>query len=1277
MGHQRADVTTLRYRQVGTWDATWAVRENYALLLFQDFQINRYLLGIFYRYRILSGPLYVHRKHMNTIIIETSIFMQERISLGSLFFGRRILGKLIVFAVRLIRFINIYIYTKHVLFVQARTTTTMLNIVASLPVCKVALLIERSVCVCTHALRTNMLHACAIRVLFAYYSMLQFIIRVQSYIGASVCATLPVVALVYWLLCTSYRMQRINIAVSCKQPMQVRVSARAESTVHSLFGMGQLYGRFYVVVQRHGKQKVAVFKSNLCIYIRICMYIVRYIQQLCMYYIHSRIQCIVVRRTTTHCTVGNFGIWKARRPSRRHLITAQKSRMRVQPSIQRYSSMLRAHAGSILNRMRYLFAPMLERLPGRTVRLRNYVTSAGVQHSILMQLQRTSQMTLRLLAMYGDEARIRRRIQHIYMRLKQFWIYLRILNTVRHNILWNYYGITRYTERTNIAIPVRMHRQKNRRAWYARHRMFLSLFLQKYIARVNTRIWLFDAFTAGKRPSTLQKNRVGKVVRSHALVHWKQRMLPITQRIVGSAQRSPVVQAGWLAMPYTSVFVMERLSDIAIAYLMQRLYHEFLLRIYKGKNFIERALTRWQDLCEDVYRQHTEPVQRSVFTRLQWYVRFIASRVTRCYTHLCTKAHRVFLFKLWRQRAAHKKRYMRHTFFYTVGLYKHINISVRRVTRRKRVHHVARMLKRHSVPVLNAYILRCIRSELRWLSVRNSRCPVYSVNSFANAHTLCTIVVRKLYRDLRQQYVLVAKIRHLRYCTHMMAAPQHITNRVVYLENRIQKATFARTPMVRLLSALNQYDGSAQRIFFLLRKCVYYLFGRYGAVAAEYQKNKLCLSVQKQLVGIGPLLAYMERLRVLQRTNIGHVGISTTVSAIFCMAEIRIGILLLYQQCINMLLNSVHVCVRSMGVLFELLAKLENLCTQYQYMRMCSISVYTMTVQLAQYVRFCAIQLPILRLLRYLRRIHLVRTAKYKTLEYDTFDQVYIRGGYVSNWYSLDFVNTIFDKAAFFYEYSFIGLYYSRRWHERIWYLLLRMFEHTLSEYIGVGIYVTIHVTYRVPRKKWRRVVHLHRRLRARLLNTYCKRRVRGISWRSDLRYIIFMCRWVLHSRNIAYMWEMHWARRIRQYPLLQSAKIVCEYMRECIQQYGYTIRRTFKEIKRWQRIEIREVGYLMYKIPGGRRALHILDKAFGFDGIRILVAGPPKKARRRQRVHYHLWVRQYVFVRRMPIATLSQNIEFYKVQVLRLASEIGIRVWVCFKVGHRERKLVKMQVTS
>lgn len=282
--------------------------------------------------------------------------------------------------------------------------------------------------------------------------------------------------------------------------------------------------------------------------------------------------------------------------------------------------------------------------------------------------------------------------------------------------------------------------------------------------------------------------------------------------------------------------------------------------------------------------------------------------------------------------------------------------------------------------------------------------------------------------------------------------------------------------------------------------------------------------------------------------------------------------------------------------------------------------------------------------------------------------------------------------------------FYSTRWQVTSLRLFKQHLASTLSAYLGIRVLLFINFFHNkfVPfnrvifihrlrmraakgsgsprRRKWRahRSIPLKRFLRRRSKKYFRRRAVRYLPFgrrrrRIRVRYARFISRrkrrWYNEEDDVPGVEKIRkfrYKKLTPRYPPMTSAKIVCEYIRNSIEEGIYT-NRVFRSIKYWQKGENRLYKEFMHEYP---RYYYRADKKYPVDGLRILVSGPVKKARRKRRIYYHEWVRSMEFTRRLPLQTFEKNIEYYHMQARRIASVVGIKVWIAFKAVPKRLKM-------
>jgi hypothetical protein len=133
--------------------------------------------------------------------------------------------------------------------------------------------------------------------------------------------------------------------------------------------------------------------------------------------------------------------------------------------------------------------------------------------------------------------------------------------------------------------------------------------------------------------------------------------------------------------------------------------------------------------------------------------------------------------------------------------------------------------------------------------------------------------------------------------------------------------------------------------------------------------------------------------------------------------------------------------------------------------------------------------------------------------------------------------------------------------------------------------------------------------------------------------------------------------------PMLSSAKLICEYICFLFEK-GYRQKSIYKKIKNWQ--------YLRPWIMKKGKPFPILKtrKRLSLSGIRILCTGPFRKAKRKKKFHYHLWLRKYRLYGKMPLQSFNHNIDYYNLAVRLKYASRGIKVWLLFEKKKNEKKI-------
>ena len=129
---------------------------------------------------------------------------------------------------------------------------------------------------------------------------------------------------------------------------------------------------------------------------------------------------------------------------------------------------------------------------------------------------------------------------------------------------------------------------------------------------------------------------------------------------------------------------------------------------------------------------------------------------------------------------------------------------------------------------------------------------------------------------------------------------------------------------------------------------------------------------------------------------------------------------------------------------------------------------------------------------------------------------------------------------------------------------------------------------------------------------------------------------------------------------MLNNAKMWCEYLVYNLKKKN-TIRRMFFYIKKQQVREKRSYEFKrLYGHSSEKKLLHI---KYPLKGIRILYSGNFKKAKRKKKLHYYIWLSNSKYTGQMPLKKFKYYIDYhYSVAVLRRSS-IGIKFWLLFNI--------------
>jgi hypothetical protein len=153
--------------------------------------------------------------------------------------------------------------------------------------------------------------------------------------------------------------------------------------------------------------------------------------------------------------------------------------------------------------------------------------------------------------------------------------------------------------------------------------------------------------------------------------------------------------------------------------------------------------------------------------------------------------------------------------------------------------------------------------------------------------------------------------------------------------------------------------------------------------------------------------------------------------------------------------------------------------------------------------------------------------------------------------------------------------------------------------------------------------------------------------------------------------------------PYLTSAKLICDFVFFKLKT-RCNLNSVYKSVKVWQLKERSLIFYSFKKswnsLPLDRKEKNksLLLKTNRFKqfvnyripllGIRILLTGPPYKARRKIKKYYHLWVANHAITGNMPLQTFNLVIDYYQTSIILRRASLGLKVWILFE-SYKELK--------
>lgn len=134
------------------------------------------------------------------------------------------------------------------------------------------------------------------------------------------------------------------------------------------------------------------------------------------------------------------------------------------------------------------------------------------------------------------------------------------------------------------------------------------------------------------------------------------------------------------------------------------------------------------------------------------------------------------------------------------------------------------------------------------------------------------------------------------------------------------------------------------------------------------------------------------------------------------------------------------------------------------------------------------------------------------------------------------------------------------------------------------------------------------------------------------------------------------------------SAKILCEYITLSLRR-KITIRKLFFLIKNKQSNEKSYKKRIYRNKENNFVKRYFLKYRYPLKGIRILYSGNLKKAKRKKKISYFVWLSNVKFLGRMPLRQFKFFIDYHKRSVYLRNASVGIKVWLLFNIYKKKKK--------
>lgn len=1137
MGHRRTDLTTIRYSRFGAWESQWVSLTNYNSLLFQDFQINRYILGIFYKLRYPTSTIRIKRFSTNLVIIGTTVYVPMATNIGLLFFNSDFFASIILYLYRLVKlyaFMNRANRTVGIGFESPRITQIayLYNIGLSNGI--------------SYKYRMQL---CMLKYILVQHRLYRVVI---SKILATVCRRSGLVSNSIFF---GYLLQFILLCIITKINLSINVFQ------HFFF--------YFTIVLR------IAHAHNMLIDCRILN-----IDNLENLHEAFRLAHAEINIPTIVPGSQNF---------------IEKTRAYIQQRIRSERISVLNGIQSCYNRLFFLYY--------------RYVGLINRSERILFVLVQVK------LALARIDKVMRVMRAHIH-RLSVKPLKNATLLAARKNAI---YGSFFYF--TNIAEGIRV----------------------GHAYPVNKAILLFLSDDA---QSTFEKNLYLPMFRIHSHVLRTLFWVSLKKKdAVWSYISANTIVNSLHVCPFKSSYFYDLLR---VGLLFLRLVNISTVRVYRRvRRILRRTRTLSFNACKLLALSPTLNVSEYVATLFNTYLTFIGKA-----TKVIQKKDLIRKLKKSEWWHRNQLRRIRVSMSFPVNtlhgrgvfrvknilvqlrkLYKSVQLYERRVLRmRKRLKHLllnavseyglvhpplvgVMLAKRNVLMVLAGQLMRLTMGlDLRMLD-----------------NLLISVRKKTARSKSRGQRTKSMKLNSVGILSHVFAALQQTAARAVSVQTmysglcRIQK--YLLVVKTRLRRSIIQYSRLAiekmhsvgilavetERTFALLKKENSFATsmtqeGVLHSVIRAFTnyllyRSLINLSITR-LVKISSMHQY-EKLSGTVKTTIFkpiyNIVNSKLRTSVFAITNVSVELLFLFSKLRALLAFTAKITHRVLlsGIILNMSTEYIILYLRQFFQIFNNFVIYTSKItNIQQFI--------------YLNKVRL----RYTNMLRQTYLASYIR--YFGRMFLSKQKMLYCGERWLFVKLGRVGQILMHKWFIDTLTVFNLYMEDTLSRYLNM------------------RVILLFDYFRE-----YSKRRKPRIS-----------------IDRLVQQPYTFFRKQKQKFPPMNSAKLLCEYIRNRIER-GMYIKRIFKEVRYWQRFELRKLNRLQHKYP---KIFDRIEKKYPFDGIRILISGPQKKARRKQRIYYHLWVREHEYSRRMPLQTVNKNIDYHKLHARRRASVLGVKVWLALK---------------